>query len=113
MKIFDARLGDRAVISPHIGDLDAPRSLAVFEQVIADLQALYGVRARSIVCDAHPVYVSSRWARRAGVPVNSVLHHHAHASALAGEHLDVKNWLVFTWDGVGYGGDGTLGAVKR
>src|SRR3990167_6919574 len=40
---------DRAVISPHIGDLDAPRSLAVFEQVIADLQALYGVRARAIV----------------------------------------------------------------
>jgi len=99
---------DRAVISPHIGDLDAPRSLAVFEQVIADLQALYGVRARSIVCDAHPVYVSSRWARRAGVPVISVLHHYAHASALAGEHPDVKNWLVFTWDGVGYGGDGTL-----
>jgi hydrogenase maturation protein HypF len=99
---------DRAVISPHIGDLDAPRSLSVFEQVIADLQTLYGVRAQTIICDAHPVYVSSRWARRAGVPVIMVLHHYAHASALAGEHPDVRNWLVFTWDGVGYGGDGTL-----
>ncbi|NIP18174.1 MAG: carbamoyltransferase HypF, partial [Xanthomonadales bacterium] len=37
-----------------------------------------------------------------------VLHHHAHASALAGEHPDISGWLVFTWDGVGYGGDGTL-----
>ncbi len=99
---------DRVVVSPHIGDLDAPRSLSVFEQVIADLQKLYGVRAGSIVCDAHPVYVSSRWARRAGLPVTPVLHHYAHASALAGEHPDVKNWLVFAWDGVGYGGDGTL-----
>ena len=99
---------DRIVISPHIGDLDAPRSLSVFEQVIADLQKLYGVRAQSIVCDAHPVYVSSRWARRAGLPVTPVLHHYAHASALAGEHTDVKNWLVFAWDGVGYGTDGTL-----
>ncbi len=99
---------DRIVVSPHIGDLDAPRSLSVFEQVIADLQKLYGVHAQSIVCDAHPVYVSSRWARRTGLPVTPVLHHYAHASALAGEHPDVKNWLVFTWDGVGYGADGTL-----
>ena len=99
---------DRIVVSPHIGDLDAPRSLSVFEQVIADLQKLYGVRAASIVCDAHPVYVSSRWARRTALPVAQVLHHYAHASALAGEHLDVKNWLVFAWDGVGFGSDGTL-----
>jgi len=99
---------DRIVVSPHIGDLDAPRSLTVFEQVIADLQKLYGVRAESIVCDAHPVYVSSRWARRSGLPVTPVLHHYAHAAALAGEHPDVANWLVFAWDGVGYGADGTL-----
>ena len=99
---------DRVVVSPHIGDLDAPRSLAVFEQVIADLQALYGVRAQVILSDAHPVYVSSRWAKRAGLPVLPVLHHHAHAAALAGEHADVENWLVFAWDGVGYGADGTL-----
>ncbi len=99
---------DRVVVSPHIGGLDAPRSLTVFEQVIADLQNLYDVQARNIVCDAHPVYVSSRWARRAGLPVIPVLHHYAHAAALAGEHPDVKNWAVFTWDGVGYGADGTL-----
>jgi len=37
-----------------------------------------------------------------------VQHHAAHASALAGEHPDIENWLVFTWDGVGYGSDGTL-----
>lgn len=99
---------DRVVVSPHIGDLDAPRSLGVFEQVIADLQKLYEVRAQAIACDAHPVYVSSRWARRAGLPIVPVLHHYAHASAVAGEHPDVENWLVFAWDGVGYGMDGTL-----
>ncbi len=99
---------NRVVISPHIGDLNAPRSLAVFEAVIADLQALYGVRPHTIACDAHPVYVSSRWSRRSGVPVLPVFHHYAHAAALAGEHPDVDSWLVFAWDGVGYGVDGTL-----
>ncbi len=100
--------GSRVVVSPHIGDLDAPRSLVVFAQVIEDLQALYGVRATHIVHDAHPGYASTRWARQAGLPVRRVFHHHAHASALAGEYHEVKRWLVFTWDGVGYGEDGTL-----
>lgn len=99
---------DRVVVSPHIADLGTPRSLAVFEQVIADLQALYGVRAARVVCDAHPGYASTRWARRSGLPITPVLHHHAHAAALAGEYPQVERWLVFTWDGVGYGADGTL-----
>ncbi len=99
---------DRVVVSPHIGDLDAPRSLEVFEQVGADLQRLYGIRAERLVCDAHPGYASTRWARRQGLPVLPVYHHRAHASALAGEFPGRGPWLVFTWDGVGYGEDGTL-----
>lgn len=100
--------GSRAVLSPHIGDLDAPHSLQVFEQVIADLQRLYGVTAQAIVCDAHPHYASSRWAAKQGLPVQTVWHHHAHAAALALEHGADKRWLTFTWDGVGLGEDGTL-----
>jgi hydrogenase maturation protein HypF len=106
--------GKRAVISPHIGDLGSPRSLAVFEQVIAELCSLYQVSPQLIVCDAHLGYTSSKWAAKHGLPTLRVLHHHAHASALAGEFCKVvnwpeaSNWLVFTWDGVGYGADGTL-----
>ncbi len=99
---------DRAVVSPHIGEMDTLRSVEVFEKVLASLQALYGVKAEAVVCDAHGGYTTSRWARRSGLPVTPVLHHHAHASALAGEFGGGEDWLVFTWDGVGYGGDGTL-----
>lgn len=99
---------DRAVISPHIGDLDSPRAIAVFEQTIADLQALHGVTAQAVVCDAHSGYASTRWALASGLPVVKVFHHHAHASALAGEFPDVDAWLTFTWDGAGLGEDGTL-----
>jgi hydrogenase maturation protein HypF len=99
----------RAVVSPHIGEMDSPRSLAVFEQVAADLQNLYGVRAQRIVCDAHPGYTTHRWAQeQKSLPVATVWHHHAHASALAAELPAPGNWLVFTWDGVGFGEDGTL-----
>jgi len=98
----------RAVISPHIGDLDDPRSVAVFEQAISDFQRLYKVAPRAIVCDAHRGYASSRWAARQGLPLIRVWHHHAHASALAIEHPQDLTWLMFTWDGVGLGEDGTL-----
>ena len=99
---------DRAVLSPHIGDLDAPRSLEIFEQVIADLQQLYGVEAQAIVCDAHPGYASSRWASKQELPLQRVFHHHAHASALVFETGLSKRYLMFAWDGVGLGDDGTL-----
>lgn len=98
----------RAVVSPHIGEMGSTRSIAVFEKIIADLQALYGIRADRIVCDAHPGYTTHRWARRSGLPVETVAHHEAHASALAGEYGGGDDWLVFTWDGVGLGKDGTL-----
>jgi hydrogenase maturation protein HypF len=42
------------------------------------------------------------------LPVRKVFHHHAHASALAGEFPRSGDWLVFTWDGAGFGDDGTL-----
>jgi hydrogenase maturation protein HypF len=99
---------DRAVISPHIGDLDSPRSNDIFEHIINDIQTLYDVNSQIIACDLHPGYSSSRWASRQGLPVIRVQHHAAHASSLAGEHPDIARWLIFTWDGVGYGSDGTL-----
>lgn len=98
----------RVVVSPHIGDLEAPRSLEVFIQVINDLQKLYAVPAQQVVCDAHPHYTSRRWAKQCGLPVRQVFHHHAHAAAVAGEFPSPLPWLVFTWDGVGFGADGTL-----
>ncbi len=99
---------NRVIISPHIGDLGSPRSQQVFEQTIADLTRLYGLTIKQCVCDAHPDYSASRWAERSGFAVHKVFHHHAHASALAAEHKVCETMLVFTWDGTGYGEDGTL-----
>lgn len=99
---------DHVVISPHIGDLASPSSQRVFARVAADLQELFGVRAEVVACDPHPDFSSARWARRLGLPVVPVQHHSAHASALVGEHGRQSPVLVFAWDGVGLGADGTL-----
>jgi hydrogenase maturation protein HypF len=99
---------DRAVISPHIGELASPRGRAVFAQVVCDLQQLYGVRAECVAHDAHPDFPNTRWACESGLPTQRVWHHHAHAAAVAGEYPGEAPLLCFTWDGVGLGPDNTL-----
>lgn len=97
--------GRRVVISPHIGDLTTIKGEQQFDQTIHGLQQLYRVKAERVVCDAHPGYTASRWAKGSGLPLTEVLHHHAHASALYGEQEShpSEEWLVFSWDGTGMG----------
>ena len=99
---------DRAVISPHIGEMTSPRSQHIFEQTIETLQMLYQVQVEQLVCDAHPGYASTRWAERRGLPVQKIFHHYAHASSTFEKEAGAETCLTFTWDGVGYGEDGTL-----
>jgi len=104
--------GNRAIVSPHIGEMDSPRSLQTFEKTISDLQSLYQVTADHIICDAHPGYTPTRWAQRQTLPVTAIYHHHAHAAATyvdaLQENPNLGDMLVFTWDGVGLGPDKTL-----
>ena len=99
---------DRVVISPHLGDMETPRGLALLRQVADDLQALFGVRAETVLCDAHPRYATTKLAPQLDLPVTKVFHHEAHASALTGAAALQNVFLVFTWDGAGYGRDGSI-----
>ena len=94
---------NRAVISPHIGDLGSLKSQEMLVRVAADLQALYQVRATRLLTDRHPGYGYRRFVRESGLPAFNVMHHHAHASALAWEFPEAKQLIVFAWDGVGLG----------
>ena len=67
------------------------------------------MRAEIVLSDTHPDYATTRWARASGLVHAQVQHHRAHASALVTEHgrADAAA-IVFAWDGVGLGDDGTL-----
>ncbi len=102
--------GRRVVVSPHIGDMGTLRSEQVFAQVAADLQKLYDVRAAVVVCDAHPDYATSRWARASGLPVatGAAPSRPRFGAAGGARRVSRRPAIVFAWDGVGLGGDGTL-----
>lgn len=99
---------ERVVISPHLGDLVSARGLETFTQVVNELSELLDMAPDAVLCDAHPDYRSAQWAEGLGLPVIKIPHHHAHAAALYEEVAQTGSMLVFTFDGLGYGPDGSL-----
>jgi hydrogenase maturation protein HypF len=108
-------IGRQVFISQHIGDLETAEAIAAFESVIADFLRLYEVEPVAIAHDMHPDYLSTRWAtegdrvtRWQGDKVRiAVQHHHAHLAACLAENGVHEPALGVTWDGAGYGLDGT------
>ncbi|HMS03130.1 MAG TPA: hypothetical protein PKE51_09150, partial [Gemmatimonadaceae bacterium] len=105
---------DAVYLSGHLGDVGDPLTLDAMALHADHLLRLFGVRPTRIACDAHPGYLSSRWARAwadaHALPVVFVQHHHAHLVALQAEHRRPveEQALAFTFDGTGYGPDGTI-----
>ncbi len=100
--------GANVVISQHLGDLETEQSHAAFRRAVADLPAMYETKPDRVLCDMHPEYISSKEARMLGVEVEEVQHHYAHvASCMAENRLDGEV-LGISWDGTGFGPDGTI-----
>ncbi len=101
--------GDQLVLSPHIGDLDAAPTRAVFERTASMLAGIHGSEFTRVVCDRHPDYASTQFARATGLPCTAVQHHLAHVLACLLEHgRRPEGVLGVAWDGTGYGEDGTI-----
>ena len=101
-------VGDHAVLSQHIGNLDASRARDTFRSVIHDLAGLYGGTPACVACDLHPDDAAARYARELGIPVVGVQHQYAHVLSCMAEHDLDGAVLGVAWDGTGYGLDGTI-----
>ena len=102
-------VGANLVMSPHIGDLSNPVSMEAFRRTISLLGSLYPGRFSRVVCDAHPGYASTHFARTLDIPVVTVQHHLAHILSCLFEHGGGPDRVLgVAWDGTGFGGDGTV-----
>lgn len=106
--------GELAWISQHIGDMADLETLRVLEETIELLCDIQRVDADRIISDLHPGYLSSRWAfdfaQRHGLEHVAVQHHHAHMASLLAEHQHSPDEpiLAISFDGTGYGLDGSI-----
>ncbi len=98
--------GREAFVSQHIGDLDNAEARRFLGETVAHLQRILDVQPESAVCDWHPDFPSSEFARQLGLPLTPVQHHHAHVGAVAAEHGITGALLGLALDGYGYGTGG-------
>lgn len=103
---------NKVFLSQHIGDVDNLTTLKVFEESVYDFMKLYDFEPEVIVCDKHPRYETTRWAKefskKNGIPLIEVQHHYAHILSCMAENEIKDKVLGIAWDGTGYGDDGTL-----
>jgi hydrogenase maturation protein HypF len=103
-----ASVDDEVFISQHIGDLDTVQAVDAFKQVYRSLQTLYDLKPSMMVCDLHPDYTSTQFAKDSGLPVFGVQHHYAHILSCMAENELEPPVLGVSWDGTGYGLDGSI-----
>ena len=97
-----------AFVSQHIGDLKNPETFAFFQEIAEHLAGLLEIQPEAIVCDLHPDYLSTLYARESGLPFLQLQHHFAHIYAVLAEHKHEAPALGLALDGTGYGLDGTI-----
>lgn len=103
--------GGEAVLSQHFGDLGEEGVEQQWRSALQLMQNIYAFMPQRVVVDAHPGYRSTQWAATLPLPVETVLHHHAHAAACLAEHrwpLDGGDVIALILDGIGMGENGAL-----
>jgi hydrogenase maturation protein HypF len=100
--------GRQAIMSQHIGDLKNGETLHFYEESFGRFAALFRFKPQLVVCDSHPDYLSSQFARNLGIECLEVQHHHAHIASCMAEHGLNEKLIGIALDGTGYGTDGTI-----
>lgn len=101
-------VGDEAVVSQHLGDMDCPDTVDAFDAAIHNLTGLLACRPALVAHDLHPGYRSTAFAQSlSGVDLVAVQHHHAHIAACMAENGERGPVLGVAFDGLGWGPDGT------
>jgi hydrogenase maturation protein HypF len=102
----------QAFVSQHIGDLNHYAALCAFRETVRDLLSMYQIDSHDLLVahDLHPQYLSSvHAAELAGAQTFAIQHHRAHIASVLAEHgAWDKPVTAVSFDGTGYGDDGTI-----
>lgn len=102
----------RAIVSPHIGDLESYPTLRSFEEGVRHFEMIFGVTPRLVAHDLHPDYLSTAYAvdraDNSGLELVGVQHHHAHIASCLADNREPGPVIGVAFDGTGFGTDGTV-----
>ncbi len=94
--------------SPYLGDMSDLRTLRALRQALPRMERLLAITPTAVAADLHPRYETSRFAETLGLPIFKVQHHHAHVLSVMAENDHLSPVIGVSFDGTGYGTDGTI-----
>lgn len=97
--------GNRAYMSPHIGDLKNHETFQFYRETAERYKRLFRTTPEIAATDMHPDYISTRYAQSLGLKTVSVQHHHAHIASCMAENGITNPVIGLAFDGTGYGTD--------
>ncbi len=100
---------NKLICSEQIGDLEDAAVYHHYIESIKQLQQLYEVKPKVIVCDLHPGYLSTQYAlSMTATKKIQAQHHWAHIASVLFEHGQPGPVIGLACDGTGYGTDGAI-----
>lgn len=104
--------GELVYPSPYVGDLSDVRTVHACEDAIQRFETLLEFEPDVVACDLHPRYnatvVAEELAAARNLPLVRVQHHYAHVAACMAENDVAEPVIGISFDGTGYGTDGTI-----
>jgi hydrogenase maturation protein HypF len=79
-----------------------------FQRSVETFKRFYDYEPDIIVCDKHPNYETTKWAKEQNKELIQIQHHYAHALSCMLENNIDEDVLAFIFDGTGYGDDGNI-----
>lgn len=94
--------------SPYIGDMGDVRTVRALKESVIRLTELLETSPKLVACDLHPGYNTTAAAEEMGMPLLKVQHHYAHILSCMAENDWNQPVIGVSFDGTGYGTDGTI-----
>lgn len=94
--------------SPYVGDMSDLRTMQALRETVKRLTELLECEPKIVACDMHPRYNTVTIAKELGLPLFPVQHHYAHILSCMAENDYDKPVIGVSFDGTGYGTDGTI-----
>ncbi len=99
---------NNVILSPYIGDLETIKSIQHFSKTIEKFKNFYELKPEILICDKHPEYESTKWAKNQDIKLTQIQHHYAHTLSVMAEHNLNEKVLAIVFDGTGFGDDGNI-----
>ena len=100
---------DKAFLSQHIGDLDNFAAYEYYCATVDHLKQLFRIQPEIVAFDLHPDYLSTRYGEdQKDMEKIQIQHHHAHIASCMAENRIEGKVIGLSFDGTGYGTDGTI-----